>query len=136
MMANCSSVLAVTKISPSNVLLRMHSRLPIDSMYKTPNTKLFPRTDGVIFNSKSGMQRANHLVRAEKEVKQTRQKTYYNIRPYGPTYSEGEQVLVLFQTVNKQKTEILPVFTEIPTLSWKLLTIEIFVPVMTDRRKL
>ena len=50
-----------------------------------------------MFITERKKQGAHHLVRAEMEVKQTRQKTFYDSHPYGPMYSEREQVLVFFQ---------------------------------------
>ena len=40
------------------------------------------------------------------EVEQTRQKTYYDYRAYGPTYKEGQQVLVFFPTQKKAKQKV------------------------------
>ena len=70
------------------------------------------------------------------EIDWTRQKKYYDYRAYGPTYSEGEQVLVFFPTVGKGETKKSPFFARDPTLMWKLLTTEILASIMAERKKL
>ena len=47
------------------------------------------------------------------EVEQTRQKTtYYDYRAFGPTYKEGQQVLVFFPTLKKGETKSFPSFNK------------------------
>ena len=105
LMAYRFSALTVTKFSPSNVVLRTNLGLAIESMYKTRHAELFPTPGVFIFNTKTGILRENHLVRAEMEVEHSRQKTYYEYCAYGPTYNEGEEVRVLFPTVKKGETK-------------------------------
>ena len=60
------------------------------------------------------MQRAHHLVRAEMEVEKTRQKTYYDYSSYGPTHSEGRQIVVFFLAVKKGEREKATIFYKEP----------------------
>ena len=67
------------------------------------------------------MQRAHHLVRAEMELEQTCQKTCYNYRAYGTTYSAGKQVLVFPATVRKGETKKLTSFYKGPYIIVKII---------------
>ena len=105
MLAYCSSIHAVTKHSPNYLVMGTTLRLPIDCMYETRHTELFPTPSDFIYNTKRELQKAHHLVRSHMELEQTRQKTYYDYRAYGPVYHVGEQVLIFFPTVKKGQTK-------------------------------
>ena len=49
------------------------------------------------------MKGAHHLMRAETEIEQTRQKSTYDYPAYGPAYSEWEQVFVSFRGVRERE---------------------------------
>ena len=72
------------------------------------------------------------MVRPELAAEKPRQKTYYDSPAYGPTYSEGEQVLVFFLTLKKPKTKRSRLFTRDLTPSLRMLTIETFASVKTE----
>ena len=105
MMAYRSSIHAVTKHSPNNLVMGTPLRLPIDCMYETRHTEIFPNPSDFIYNTKRELQKAHHLMRSHMELEQTLQKTYYDYRAYGPVYHVGEQVLIFFPTVKKGQTK-------------------------------
>ena len=119
LMAYRSSVLAVTKYSLSHVVLGTPRRLPIDCINGKCHTELLLTPSSFIFDTNREMQWVHHLERAGMEVEQTHQVTPYEYLANGPTYSEGEQVLLFFPTLKKKTL----VSTRDPTLTWKFLTI-------------
>ena len=74
MLAYRSSFHAMTKYGPSHVVLDMLFRLPVYCLYETRSREHFPTPSDFLFNPKREVQRVYLLVRAEKEVRQTRQK--------------------------------------------------------------
>ena len=46
------------------------------------------------------------------EVVQTRQKTYYDYRAYGPTFREGQQVLIFHPNSKKRRNNNVHFFLE------------------------
>ena len=105
MMAYRSSVHSLTKYSHAYVIFGTPLKLPIDCMYETRHTESNPTPSDFIFKTRRELQRAHHQIRIHMEVEQTKQKTYYDYRAYGPTYKEGQQVLVFFPTVKKGETK-------------------------------
>ena len=101
MMAYCSSVPALTKHSPPYDVVRTFLRPPIDCVFETPQTELFPTPSDCVFNTEREMHRAHQSVNPEKKVEQTYQKTNYIYRAYGHTCSEREQDFVFVQTEKK-----------------------------------
>ena len=100
-----SSVHAVTKYSPAYVIFGTPLKLPIDNMYETRQTESNPTPSDLIFKTRRELHKAHHQIRIHMEVEQTRQKTYYDYRAYGPTYKEGQQVFVFFTTVKIGETK-------------------------------
>ena len=59
------SIHAVTKYSPSYVVLGTIFKLPIDCRYETSQREILPTPSDFKFKMNREMQRAHHLVRAE-----------------------------------------------------------------------
>ena len=65
-------------------------------MYATPSA--------YVFTMKQKLQEKHQLMRQYVDVKQERQKTYYDRSRYGPRYKVGEKVLVFIPTDKKGET--------------------------------
>ena len=78
--------------------------LPLDCIYSTPKTAIYATPSEYVFTMKQKLQETHQLMREYNDVKQERQKTYYDCSKYGPNYTVGEKVLVFNPTVNKGET--------------------------------
>ena len=105
MMAYRSSIHAVTKYSPFYLIYGHSMALPIDCMYETRESRVFPTPSDYLFNLKRELQKSHQLVREHFEAEQGRQKTYYDRGVYGPKYNVGDLVLVFFSTVKFGQTK-------------------------------
>ena len=105
MMAYRSSIHAVTKYSPFYLIYGHSMALPIDCMYETRESRVFPTPSDYVFNLKRELQKSHQLVREHFEAEQGRQKTYYDRGVYGPKYKVGDLVLVFFPTVKVGQTK-------------------------------
>ena len=68
-------------------------RLPIDCIYLTRSTKIYPTTSDSIFSTKK-LQKAHNLKRNYMKLK-----TYYNNCAYGLTYVEGKKLCMVLQLI-------------------------------------
>ena len=136
MMAYRSTVHAVTTYSPFYVVIRTLLRLPIDCLYETRHTEFLLKPCDFIFNTKKELHSAQYLVRAERE-EHTRQKTYYDYRAYGLTYTEGKQVVVFSPILKKKRNRKIHLCLQ-GTLHFcaKLVMIQTFVSIMTEQKNL
>ena len=100
------------KIYPSYVFLKVPSKPQIHCTKEKLHTENFPTPSDFIFKTKTETVRVHHLGRTEIELKLTRQKTFYNFRAYGPTNSDGEQLLVIVRTIKKGGTKKFTSFYE------------------------
>ena len=85
MMAYRSSIHAVTNLNSFYVVLGTLLRLRLYCVYETLHYEYLSTPKNFIFNMKTGMQSAHHLLRAEMQVQQTRQKTFYEYCARSPT---------------------------------------------------
>ena len=72
--------------------------LPIDCMYQTLQTKIYTTLSDYVGCSKDELQTRHELVRESRDVKQERQKTYYDRSTFGPQYGIGDLVMVFNAT--------------------------------------
>ena len=104
MMAYRFWVHAVRKYSPAYVIFGTPLKLPVDCIYGTRHTESYQTPSDLTFNTRRELQKAHHWIRIQMEVEQTRLKTYCDYRANGPTYREGQQVLVFLPTLKKGET--------------------------------
>ena len=104
MMAYRSSIHSVTRYIPAFVVLGFPLSLPIDCIYSTPQTTIYATPSDYVFTMKQKLQETHQLMREYMDVKQERQKSYYDRSKYGPCYKIGEEVLVFNPTVKKGET--------------------------------
>ena len=104
MMAYRSTIHCVTKYSPAYMVLGFPLLLPIDCIYSTPQTAIYATPCDYVYSTKQKLEETHQLMREGMDVKQERQKTYYDRSKYGPNYNVGEEVLVFNPTVKKGET--------------------------------
>ena len=102
MMAYRSSIHSVTRYSPEFVVLGFPLSLPIDCIYSTSQTTIYETPSDYVFTMEQKPQETHQLMREYMDVKQERQKSYYDRSKYGPSYKIGEEVLV-FNPTNKEE---------------------------------
>ena len=78
--------------------------LPIDCIYSTPQTTIYATPSDYVFPMKQKLQETHQLMREYMDVKQERQKSYYDRSKYGLSYKVGEEVLVFNPTAKKGET--------------------------------
>ena len=105
MMAYRSSIHSVTKYSPFYLLFGRSCALPIDCMYQTIQTKIYPTLSDYVGCLKDELQTCHELVRESMEVEQQRQKTYYDRSTFGPQYEVGDLVMVFNPTIKTGQTK-------------------------------
>ena len=110
MMAHRSSIHCVTRYCPAFVVLGFPLSLPIDCIYSTPQTTIYAIPSDYVFTMKQKRQETHQLMREYMDVKQERQKSYYDRSKYGPSYKVGEEALVFNPTVKKRETRIFTSF--------------------------
>ena len=103
-MAYRSSIHSVTRYSAAFVVLGFPLSLPIDCIYSTPQTTIYATPSDYVFTMKQILQETHQLMREYMNVKQEREKSYYDRSKYGPSYKVGEEVLVFNPTVKKGET--------------------------------
>ena len=68
--------------------------LPLDCMYPNPQEKETADIHDFVHNKPQAFQRAFELVRLKLNEKQRRRNAIYNKKVHGPTYKEGQKVLL------------------------------------------
>ena len=99
MMAYISSIHSVTKYSPFYLLFGRSCALPIDCMYQTIQTKIYPTLSDYVCCLKDELQTCHELVRASMDLEQERQKTYNDRSTFGAQYEVGDLVMVFSPTM-------------------------------------
>ena len=94
MMAYRSSIYSVTKNSQFYLPFGQSCALPIDCMYQTIQTEIYPTLSDYVGCMKDELQTCHGLVRQSMDVEQERQKTYYDRSTFGPQYEVGDLVMV------------------------------------------
>ena len=110
MMACQSTVHSVTKYTPAYVVLGFPLLLPIDCIYSTPQTATYATPSDYVFTMKKKLQKTHQLMREYMDVKQERQKIYYDRSKCGPFYKVGEKLLVFNPTIKKGETRKISFF--------------------------
>ena len=105
MMAYRSSIHSDTKYSPFYLLFGQSCALPIDCMYQTIQTKIYPTLSDYVGCLKDELQTCHELVRENMDVEQERQKTYYDHSTFGPQYEVDDLVMVLNPTIKTGQTK-------------------------------
>ena len=105
MMAYRSSIHSVTKYSPFYLLFGRSCALPIDCMYQTIQTKIYPTLSDYVALLKGELQTCNELVRESMDVERERPKTYYERSTFGPQYEVGDLVMVFNPTIKTGQTQ-------------------------------
>ena len=99
MMAYRSSIHSVTKYSPFYLLFGRSCALPIDCMYQTIQTKIYPTLSDYVGCLKDELQTCHELVGESMDVEQERRKTYYDRSTFGPQYEVGDLVMLFNPTI-------------------------------------
>ena len=94
MMAYRSSVHESTGSSPHFHVHERKISLPIDLMYPAPGTEEPMFTTDFVYYRKLAFQRAFELVRDNINKNQKRRNAIYNEKILGPTYEQGQKVLL------------------------------------------
>ena len=103
-MAYRSSNHCVTKYSPAYMVLGFSLSLPIDNIHNTRQTAIFATPSDYVFKMKQELQETHQLMGEDIDVKQKRQKNYYDFSRHGPSYKVGKEFLVFIPTFKKGKT--------------------------------
>ena len=94
MMAYRSSVLESTGYTPQFLVFGQELSLHLDCMYPNPQENETTDIHEFVHNKQQAFQRAFDLVRRKLNEKQKRRNAIYNKRVPGPTYKEGQKVLL------------------------------------------
>ena len=105
MVAYRSSIHSLTKYSPFYLLFGQSCELPIDCMYQTIQTKIYPTLSDYFGCLQDELQTCHELVRESMDVEQERQKTYYDRSTFGPQCEVGDLVMVFNPTMKTGQTK-------------------------------
>ena len=94
MMAYRSSVHESTGYTPQFLLFGQELSLPLDCMYPNPQENTTTDIHDFVHNKQQAFQRVFELFRRNLNEKQKRQNPIYNKKVHGPTYKEGQKVLL------------------------------------------
>ena len=94
MMAYRSSVHESTGYTPQFLVFGQELSLPLDCMYPNPQENVTTDIHEFVHNKQQASQRAFELVRRNLNEKQKRRNAIYNKKVHGPTYKEGQRVLL------------------------------------------
>ena len=100
-----SSIHSVTKYSPFYLRFGRSCALPIDYMYQTIQTKIYPTLSDYVGCLKDELQTCHEMVQQSMDVEQERQKTYYDRSTFGPQYEVGDLVMVFNPTTKSGQTK-------------------------------
>ena len=105
MMAYRSSVHESTGYTPQFLVQGQEISLPIDIMYPNPEWEGPSNVDNFVYQRQKAFQRAFELVRNNLNKNQLRRNALYNKKVHGPTYEEGQKVLLHNPAVPVGKTK-------------------------------
>ena len=94
MMAYRSSVHESTGYTPQFLVFGQELSLPLDCMYPSRQENVTTDIHGFVHSKQQAFQRAFELVRRNLNEKQRRRNAIYNEKVHGPTYKEGQKVLL------------------------------------------
>ena len=94
MMAYRSSVHESTGYTPQFLVFGQEMSLPLDCMYPNPQENTTTDIHEFVHNKQQALHRAFELVRRNLNEKQKRRNEIYNRKVHGPTYKEGQKVLL------------------------------------------
>ena len=94
MMAYRSSVHESTGYTPQFLVFGQELSLPLDCMYPKPQENETTDIHEFVYNKQQAFQRAFELVRRKLNEKQKRRNAIYNKKAHGPSYKEGQKVLL------------------------------------------
>ena len=94
MMAYRSSVHESTGYTPQFLVFGQELSLPLDCIYPNPQENETTAIHEFVHNKQKAFQRAFELVRRNLNEKQKRRNAIYNKKVHGPTYKEGQKVLL------------------------------------------
>ena len=99
MMAYRSSVHESAGYTPQFLVFGQELSLPSDCMYPSPQENVTTDIHEFVYNKQQTFQRASELVRRNLNEKQERRNAIYNRKVHGPTYKEGQKVLLYHPAV-------------------------------------
>ena len=99
LMAYRSSVHESTGFTPHYLVFRHEISLPLDLMYRPPPGRTPVDVNDWLFQKEEAFRQAYELVRRNATTQQRRRSNLYNKRVHGPTYKEGEYVLLHYPVV-------------------------------------
>ena len=98
-MAYRSSVHESTGFTPQYLLFGHENSLPLDLMYRPPPSTTQIDVHDWVLQKEEAFRQAYGFVRRNATAQQRRHKSLYNKRVHGPTYKEGEHVLLHYPVV-------------------------------------
>ena len=99
MMAYRSSVQESTGCTPQFLVFGQEPSLPLHCMYPNPQENTTTDIHEFVHNKQQAFQRAFELVRRTLNEKQKRRNAIYNKKVHGPTYKEGQKVLLYYPAI-------------------------------------
>ena len=103
-MAYRSSVHESTGFTPHYLVSGHEIFLPLDLMYRPPSSTTPIDVHDWVSQKAEAFQQAYELVRRNATAQQRRRNILYNKRVHGPTYKEGEHVLLPYTVVQPGKS--------------------------------
>ena len=103
LMANRSSVHESTGFTPHYLVFGHELSLPLDLMYRPPPSTTPVDVNDWVSQKEEAFPQAYELVRRNATSQQRRRNNLYNKRVHGPTYKEGEHVLLHYFVVQPGK---------------------------------
>ena len=94
MMAYRTSVHEATGYTSQFLVFGQELSLPVDCMYPNPQENVTTDIHELVHNKQQAIQQAFELVRRNLNEKQKRRNAIYNKKVHGPTYKEGQKVLL------------------------------------------
>ena len=104
LMAYRSSVHESTGFTPHYLVFGHEISLPLDLMYRPPPSKTPVDVNDWVSQKEEAFRQAYELVRRNATSQQRRRNNLYNKRVHGPTYKEGENVLLHYPVVPVAKS--------------------------------
>ena len=94
MMTYRSSVHETTGYTPQFLVFGQEFSLRLDCMFPNPQENVITDSHEIVHNKQQAFHRAFELVRRNLNEKQKRLNAIYNKKVHGPTYKEGQKVLL------------------------------------------
>ena len=102
-MAYRSSVHESTGFTPFFLVFGHEISLPLDVMYRPPSSMTPIDVHDWVLQKEEAFRQAYELVLRNATAQQRRRNNLYNKRVHGPTYKEGEDVLLHYHVVQPGK---------------------------------